>query len=183
MTVVYVHVQVYLEVVICAQQVSAFLIQCLPVHCVDVEQQTDVLPILKLLLKTLSITHCNEVLIFIWRWPFMIYFWRLARADEWRRVEVLWSKGDLQLITCFDNVDTWVEKPLNGVVKRLNIINAVILRLESDDLVPEAEDFLKPVRHSLIESLFCFYLYPLDLVLESERYHLWAFLIFISMGQ
>ena len=65
MTVVYVHVQIYLEVVIYAQQVSALLIQSLPVHSVDIKQQTDVLPILKLLLKTLSITHCYEVLVLI----------------------------------------------------------------------------------------------------------------------
>jgi hypothetical protein len=50
-------------------------------------------------------------------------------------------------------------------------------------LVSEAEDFLKPVGHSFIESLFCFYLYSLHLVLESKRYHLWAFLIFISRSQ
>ncbi len=175
MAVVYVHIQVDLKIVICSQQVSAFLIKRLPVHCVDIKQQTDVLSVLKLLLEAFSITHCNEVFIFIWWWSFLVDFWRLTRADKWWGVKVLRSKRNLQLVTRFNDFDAWIEEALDRAVKRLDVINAVILRLESDYLIPEAEDFLKPVGHPLIESLLGFYLDFFHLIFEFERYHLWAF--------
>lgn len=47
-----------------------------------------------------------------------------------------------------------------------------VVGLKADDLVFEAEDFLEPVGHPLVEFLFGFYFDFFDLVFESKRYHL-----------
>lgn len=103
----------------------------------------------------------------------MIKLWSiwLAWSDKWRWIQVLWSKRNLKLISCLNDVNAWTEESLNAVVKWFDIIDFIILGFKADDLVFEAKDFLKPMGHSIIESLLGFYLDPFNLILEFERYH------------